>query len=475
MNENSLTSKLNQHKYTKGLIQPPMNTLPNQQPVFWTNDRLPEYLWLGLILMNFKRKEGIEKNGRILKEISKINTFIDKPKFSIILSLDETEQEKIYEIICNEINPKILSPLTVLYRNSEYPVFNKYFNYPECRVQKRFSLLSKAIKLYYNHQSYEATDLRYVVLSMSIFQEKIKFFKGSTTIEALEKYPYTHHDDEKMQMYRPSIRASEMMDVENSVNKEFINSFWKDIGMTTDCNPMVIRGKDVNEEIDYKQYLIEFQKKLNHLLIEQKDKSILDNKFDVIIGSVTYVLKIFNDILEKELDDSIIGRQSLRTIIEVYANIKYLVKIEPEHQNIWEEYKLYGIGKYKYALLKSRESENIGDNSHFSKTLIDIIVNEVIWEEFIDIDVRYFDNKKIKNKFEEIGEKELYEIIYEYDNNFIHGFWGAIRESSMLVCDNAAHRYHNIPDINFEQKMTSVNFDIYQVLKKFSKLIDEVF
>ncbi len=113
-----MKSDLKSHKYKKGLIQPPMNTIPNQQPVSWTNDRLPEYLWLGLILMNFNRTEGIEKVGKILQAISKINKSIIKPKLSIILSLSETEQKNIYKIICDEINPRIIAPLTALYRNS---------------------------------------------------------------------------------------------------------------------------------------------------------------------------------------------------------------------------------------------------------------------------------------------------------------------------------------------------------------------
>ena len=54
-------SDLKSHKYKKGLIQTPMNTIPNTKPVSWIDDRLAEYLWLGLILMNYSRTEGIEK------------------------------------------------------------------------------------------------------------------------------------------------------------------------------------------------------------------------------------------------------------------------------------------------------------------------------------------------------------------------------------------------------------------------------
>ncbi len=73
MKKDKITSDLKNHKYKKGLIQPPLNTFGNQQPVSWTNDRLPEYLWLGLTMMNFERTKGIENASNILKEISQIN------------------------------------------------------------------------------------------------------------------------------------------------------------------------------------------------------------------------------------------------------------------------------------------------------------------------------------------------------------------------------------------------------------------
>jgi hypothetical protein len=468
-----MTSDLKSHKYKKGLIQPPMNTLPNQQKVSWTNDRLPEYLWLGLILMNYERTEGIEKTGRILKEISKLNNTILRPKFSIILSLGESEQEKIYNIICEVVNPNLFAPLTIIYRNLSYPIFNKFFNFPEIAISNRIKTISKAIKLYYDHQSHAATDLRFVVSSMMIFQGKLHVHKDSLMPEAFANYPYTNHSDEKMRTYRPAIRTLEMMDFENLPNKKYIDFFWKEIGLKTDCNLIIIDLKAESGKVNYQKYISNYQEKLGILLNEKKEKSLLDVKFDVIIGTITYALKIFNDVVEKQLDESILGRHAFRTILEAYINIKYLLELEAGHPNVWEEYKIYGIGKYKLPLLKERENVGQKDKNHFFEQLADMIINEIIWEEYLDIDLRYFDNKKIKEKFEEVDEKYLYEVLYEYDNNFIHGFWGAVRESSMLHCDNAAHRYHTVPDINFLQKMPSVNSDICKVMKKFTMLIDE--
>lgn len=470
-----MVSDLKSHKYNKGLIQPPMNTIQNTQPVSWTNNRLPEYLWLGLILMNYPRTQGIEKIGTILIEISKENEFILKPKLSEILALSNIEQEKLYQIISKNINPKVLEPLTAIFTSSKYPILNKYFNSFEISINEKIDILSNAVKLYYEHQSHEATDLRFIVTSMMIFQGKLKLPRGSELEDALKNYPYTNHEDEKMKKYRPFIRSLEMMDIQVSPNKNFIDLFWKELGLKTKCNPLIIGFKQKENQMNYKLYISEFQEKISHLINKNKELSILDDKFDVIVGTTTYSLKIFNDVIEKDLDNSILGRHAFRTILEAYINIKYLLKIEVEHPNIWQEYKMYGIGKYKLPLLKERENNTTTNETHFVEPIVEILINEIVWEEFLDIDLRYFDNKKVKEKFEEVGEKYLYEVLYEYDNNFIHGFWGAVRESSMLHCNNPTHKYHSIPDINFEQKMPSINDDIYRIIDKFSKLIDESF
>ena len=87
-------------------------------------------------------------------------------------------------------------------------------------------------------------------------------------------------------------------------------------------------------------------------------------------------------------------------------------------------------------------------------------------EEFTDIDVRYFDNARMGAKAEKVGEKDLFALYYDYDTQYEHGLWGAIRESSMLKCDNSTHQYHLIPDIEDEQKLKSIYSDCIFVMKK---------
>ena len=184
----------------------------------------------------------------------------------------------------------------------------------------------------------------------------------------------------------------------------------------------------------------------------------------MIVGSTNYALKIFTEVSSKSLGNSILGRHGVRTIIEIYIMLKYLLKKEQENPKIWEEYKWYGVSKYKLVLLKARESNTIDKSSHFSLPVVEALVNETKWEEFIDVDLRYFDKQGIRDKSIEVGEKELYDLFYDYDSSFSHGLWGAVRESSMLHCNSADHLFHTVPDIQNNQILPDVNSDSYKIV-----------
>ena len=51
--------------------------------------------------------------------------------------------------------------------------------------------------------------------------------------------------------------------------------------------------------------------------------------------------------------------------------------------------------------------------------------------------------------------------------------WGAIRESTMLICDNPVHNYHTVPDYYAEQNLRSVEDDCEMLIKKVFHQISE--
>ncbi|GBF44577.1 hypothetical protein LPTSP2_38800 [Leptospira ellinghausenii] len=478
MKTNRNTASLGDHKLNKkkGTIITPLNDALGEklQLSSWSRERIPEYLWLGLILLKYDRKDALDKASSVLFEISKNVKSLVYPKLSKILSLSFDDQLIVYEIINKLVGQDFLSPLTLLYKYENYPLFNDYFFIQKnIGVNKKIDILSKAIRALSFHQSDLATDLRYLVLRFMIFNEKLVISDEVETAKALEKYPFTDHTDELMRSYRPIIRSMEGVSAGlEELDTNFVNNFWRNLGMITECNPITFSFAENLE--DFNLMKEKWKKILNYITLTNKEKTLSNDKFDVLVGSVNYALKIFIEIDENKLGNRILGRHAIRTIIEVYIMLKYLLKKEVENPKIWIEYKLYGISKYKLILLKARES-GVEEGSHFLPPFVESIVNEIRSEEFIDIDLKYFDKQGIREKSKEVGEKYLYDLLYDYDSSFSHGLWGAIRESSMLHCDNPAHLFHAVPDVYLSQDLTDVKSDSVIILNKLFEIISEIY
>jgi Family of unknown function (DUF5677) len=467
-------SSISDHKVNRkqGKVVSPLNDAFGDKLILnsWAKERMPEYLWLGLILIEYGREEGFKRTEAIRKNISnQIPTLLDL-KFSQILGLSCEQKKSVFQIIFNEIDPHVLSPLTVLYRAKDHPEFNEVFNVPEIRFEVRIKQLVDAVKIYSPHQSNEATDLRFWAIIPHLFSGKIRLPNNlPNVVEALKNYSCTSHDNEKMEMYRPFIRSIDGLPDANK-NDKFTSEFWKEIGMITKCE--LIRIAHGENEFDYQPFIEQCRKILQYLISSYKTESLLDDRFDVILGSITYAFKVFCEVHDNKLGNGILGRHAIRTIIEILIILKYLLKREISHPEIWSEYKLYGISKYKLVLLKARENELV-ESAHFFPMLVEILVNEIKWEEFIDVDLKYFDKQGIREKSEEAGEKYLYDLFYDYDSSFAHGLWGAVRESSMLKCDNASHQYHIVPDIFAVQNLPDVKADCYTTMAKLIDLLKQ--
>ena len=111
----------------------------------------------------------------------------------------------------------------------------------------------------------------------------------------------------------------------------------------------------------------------------------------------------------------------------------------------------------------------LDENSHIDLRYLNALVDMYKNRDLLNMDTRKFGGESIREKFDFVDEKELY-FIYDYDSGFEHGLWGAIRESSLLMCDAPGHQYHCIPDIENLQKMRSVWHDAVLLMNKTIKI-----
>lgn len=66
-------------------------------------------------------------------------------------------------------------------------------------------------------------------------------------------------------------------------------------------------------------------------------------------------------------------------------------------------------------------------------------------------------------------------LYYDYDSSFEHGLWGSIRESSLVKCQNPAHQYHCVPDVEDHNNLKSVLPDCIMIMRKTLELLNELY
>ncbi|WP_243359604.1 DUF5677 domain-containing protein [Fundidesulfovibrio terrae] len=474
-------SQLRDHEFKKGKFFSPFNKALGEKGKLqsWFHERLPEYMWIAIILETYGRKDGFNKMFQILKTLVELNPAVRRPSWFSILKLPEDEQLKFYGKLETTIDKHILSPLTIVHQHHEFPVFVDFFCNNSQTPKERTDIITNTMLKAAHHQSDFATDIRYIALMHQVFSGSLKLPKE--VVEELIKYPELEHTAEEMHTIRPMIRSSEMsLKMMESMNlqgdtddtpDEIMCSFWDVLSRCVECELFIIKREVEKSNTDmYVAHLQEIFRYLSELFTATKP---LDAKMLVLLGIATYAYKRMHEVYAHDLYNSVCGRGAVRSIIECYIMLKYLLLIENDHKNIWEEYQYYGIGLTKLVVSRSRDSSSDLSNSHVDYRYLELLVNHYMDEEFINMDTSYFDKKNIREKAIAVDEKELFGLYYDYDSHFEHGLWGAIRESALVSCKSPAHQFHCVPDALAAQSLPSVWHDCKFVMGKILAFLDE--
>lgn len=72
---------------------------PIEDEKSWTYGRVPEYLWIGLILHKYGRSDGLKRLYHIIKRLHKLAPDLRLPRMSDILALDSRTQIQFFKYI----------------------------------------------------------------------------------------------------------------------------------------------------------------------------------------------------------------------------------------------------------------------------------------------------------------------------------------------------------------------------------------
>lgn len=474
-------SKLSEHKIKNGKFITPFNQFFEEilQENSWYHGRMPEYIWLGLIIDYGERNVQLNKCIRIMQYLQEITNGdeIDYSKLSLVFNLSEDNQIAFYHFLEQLDVLEPLKSLSVVFP-TESKIFLEFINGYELSVKKRVEMLNDILKKLSDHQSDLSTDVRFVIVYKFILSGELVFLEGINT-EFITEYPKISHNDPKMRLLRPQIRSMEIglnasNNPDESIDMAFVRKFWERISLITDCEVFSVELNNKEKEpVDLEEFKEKVYKILEYYSKVFQETRPLDNKMLVLLGIFTYSYKRLLELVDHNLEHTISGRALTRSIIENYMMTKYLLHEEKKHEDIWKEYQYYGIGQYKMIYKRFEEKKPNIKTSHVPYEYISVLVSEFKDEEFINMDTSYFGKGSIRNKFDQVDEGDLWRYYYDYDSAFEHGLWGAIRESSILKCNAPGHQYHGIPDIDNIQKLRSVADDCIMVLIKHIKILDK--
>ena len=134
--------KLKDHGYPKkGILKSPINQIGNITHYSWMKECFPDFIWIALIIDYYGRKPAFLILSFIFKDIKNLSFKLKSLQLSYILSLDAEEQTEFYELLLKHIDIEILNPLTIIFNNTRYKIFFKYFYKKGMPVEEKIKIL----------------------------------------------------------------------------------------------------------------------------------------------------------------------------------------------------------------------------------------------------------------------------------------------------------------------------------------------
>lgn len=435
-----IRTPLSGHLHQDGQLIPPFNQSGKFTLTSWANDRLPEMLWAGLILVFCGRERGLAYLRRIFSFIQKHD------QKALLQDISLTKIAALPEELRREFINFILEPVEVKQALSTLLLFNSL---PAKEDWKRYipplapnlNLLMDTVGATLWHQSQTSTDCRWVRVMANLTSGKLHFPQGfEEHIKGIVGYPNV--GDQKS--VRPSIRAMEIAhNPMEMVDLAWPKSFWEEAWLNTPCLELK-RAKpnhDKNQENQPKD-IETIGAQLSEHWEDTHNTTAIDAKHDGIFGMAFYALRLFGEIQKGSNGGLILGRLGLRTILEVRITLRYLIKTNDE--KLWQKWRVYGAGQAKLNALKF--DDHVLPPKHIDVASIEEIANEDMWSEFVSINLASWSGLDLRKLSERTDLKDIYDQHYSWTSGYSHGTWGPVREACFTTCGNPLHRLHRYPN-----------------------------
>ncbi|WP_210331148.1 DUF5677 domain-containing protein [Microvirga terrestris] len=430
----------------KNVIESPFKKIGMMSFSSWVNEVLADALWSVLIAGLLPRDKALATFRVVLTIYKKNHQAFGTTMLvhSQLAQLTPDLFDLLFQPLCQDDETReILSALLVFETLPDRHHWQRVIGTETAPWTEHGERLAAAIAHCFDHQSQEATDCRWLRVMTLLAQEKL-FFAEKFEERVQEIIEYPNRGD--MRSVRPSIRSIEMTTRNPEFNKEapppWSEAFWDECWKNTLCMPFH-RDEDI-ERANYRylfDQIVEIHNSLTDHFFKTVKTTAVDSRHDGCFGLVFYAIHHLMYAIKASTGQTVASRSLLRTCLEVYITLSFLVAKDDE--TVWLQYRNYGYGQTKLAYLKNISVTDIP--SFLTLELLESIANEDMWIEFQDIKLGAWSDKNLRKMAEEAGVKDVYDRYYDTLSGYVHGNWMAVRHSVFGECLNPLHRFHRIP------------------------------
>lgn len=454
-------SKISEHKFQNKKLIPPLMTYGNVKLQSWSNDKMPEYIWVMLIIIKIGRDASIPFLKSISNFCLSIRIQTGKIGLSDISNLDSESKNKLLQFLTEKDEYKIaLQPLLLIKSLPDYQSWQSFLE-PISDEGSALQDLSNATASGLDQAGDDSAVCRWFSSFNMLLAGKINL-ASSEQYQRIFEYPL-FGDRKMVESFIRSLDLATMGPEEKSI---WIDIFWHDTFQLTRCIPsemeiptQVEKNIAISSSSLWHLYNLISDKYIEHLSTTK-----IDHKHDTLFGTTLYLVNLSTEILNSPQNSSL-NVIALRTIAEGIINLKYLVfKNDTE---LWMKFRYYGVGQAKLNAMKLRE---LKDPPHFIPFAdVENIANEDVREEYVVVEVGDWSKDSLRKRSEDCGEKEFYDRYYIWPSAFSHAQWPAIRYLVFENCYNPLHRLHRIPIS--PKNIITVKYDVEILLRKLIQIL----
>ena len=397
---------------------------------------MPDILWAVLLSYALPREKYLSCFRLVVEAAHNIDL-----KIGILHSDSKNLSDQQFDSLFAPLFAKseVLSALAPLLLFENLPDRHHWERYlVEGESQQVADILAHAVARTLDHQSEASTDCRWLKLVFMIVVGMMQM--PPELAKSILQYP--HLGD--MRSVRPLIRAGEIgLDSKpDRVSNPWPTAFWKECWERTDCVPAPIREPEVGQAEDMARQLAELYTGVVGHFFTVCDTTEVNPRLDTIFATVLYGINLAVTLNHGTAHRRVEGRLAIRTLTEIVVTLGFLLK--RDDPTLWQKFRSHGGGQAKLTFLKMIDLESeLPDYINLEE--LEAFANEDIWQEFSEIDLGNWAGQDLRKMSEEAGLKAVYDKYYGWPSGYVHGHWGALRDTVFDLCLNPLHRFHRIP------------------------------